>query len=94
MRQLILSDLAVEQLKDVPAKTGSQIFVALERLRSFPESAPRLSAKGYEGYRQLIVQRYRVVYRYITEDDTVRIYCILHVHRQLPSSEFLTYQIF
>jgi plasmid stabilization system protein ParE len=94
MSHLLLSDLATEQISQLPAKAGGQIFAALERLRVFPQSSPHLTIEGYDAYRQLVVRSYRVIYRYLAEDDEVRIYCILHTHRQLPSSEFLTHQIF
>ena len=94
MSHILLSDLAVDQLKEMPPHIGRQLLDAVERLRTFPESAPRLSLEGYEAYRQLVIRPYRTIYRYIAEEDQVRIYCILHVRRRLPSPEFLTYQIF
>lgn len=94
MSQILLSDLAVDQLKEMPPHIGRQMLDAMERLRTFPESAPRLSLERYEAYRQLIIRPYRAIYRYIAEEDQVRVYCILHMRRRLPSPEFLTYQIF
>jgi plasmid stabilization system protein ParE len=94
MSQILLSDLAVEQLKDLSPQAGQQLLSALERLRTFPESAPRLSLEGYEDYRQLIMRPYRAIYRYLPDNEEVRVYCILHMRRGLPPSEFLIYQIF
>lgn len=94
MSQLLLSDLAVAQLSEMPPQIGRQLLQQLQRLRTFPLSAPRLQFEGYEAYRQLIVSSYRAVYRYMEETDEVRVYCILHMRRRLPSPEFLTYQIF
>ena len=94
MSHILLSDLAVEQLKNMPPQIGQQMLQAMERLRIFPRSASHISQEGYELYRHLIVRRFRAVYRYFEETDEVRIYCILPLRRRLPSSEFLTHQIF
>jgi plasmid stabilization system protein ParE len=75
-------------------QVGRRMLAALQRLRLFPESAPRLQLEGYTGYRRLVVRPYQAIYRYLPEEDEVRIYCILHVHRRLPASEFLQHQIF
>jgi plasmid stabilization system protein ParE len=48
----------------------------------------------YQPYRQLIVQAYRAVYRYDEQEDIVRVYCIVHTRRRLPTVEFLTHQQF
>jgi plasmid stabilization system protein ParE len=94
MSQVLLSDLAFEQLQEISADPGERLLNAIERLRSFPQSAPRLTLEGYEAYRQLTVQPYRVIYKYLPEEDQVRIYCIIQLRRKLPDSEFLRYQIF
>jgi plasmid stabilization system protein ParE len=94
MSHILLSDLAVDQLKNMSPQIGQQMLEAMERLRTFPRSAPPLHQDGYELYRQLIVRRFRAVYRYFEQEDEVRIYCILPVRRRLPSSDFLTHQIF
>jgi len=94
MSHILLSDLAVDQLKNLSPQIGQQMLETMERLRTFPRSAPQLRQDGYELYRQLLVRRFRAVYRYFEEEDEVRIYCILPVRRRLPSSEFLTHQIF
>lgn len=94
MNNVLLSDLAVEQLKEIPPELGHQMLDALQRLRLFPESAPRLSWEGYGVYRQVVVRPYRAIYRFLEEESEVRIYCILHTRRSLPSPEFLRYQTF
>ena len=94
MTQILLSDLAVEQLHDMPPPIGQAMLDALQRLRIFPQSAPTISLEGYELYRQLIVRSYRAIYHYTEEENEVRIYCILHARRHLPASEFLRHQVF
>lgn len=56
MSQVLLSDLALEQLEELSADPGKRILNAMERLRSFPQSAPRLTLQGYEAYHQLTVR--------------------------------------
>lgn len=94
MIEILLSDLAVGQLKEMPANNGRQLLDTLQRLRVFPESAPRLMVEGYESYRQVMIRPYRAIYRYLAEKEQIRVYCILHTRRRLPSSEFLDFQIF
>lgn len=94
MIEILLSDLAVSQLKEMPAILGRQLLDTLQRLRVFPESAPQLTVDGYEAYRQLIIRPYRAIYRYIPEAEQIRVYCILHTRRRLPDVEFLDYQAF
>jgi plasmid stabilization system protein ParE len=91
---LLLSDLAVEQLREIPPPIGRRLLEAIQRLRVFPESAPNVLLEGYEGYRQLVIRPYRVVYRYLPQEEQVRIYAVLHLRRAFPPSEFLKHQIF
>jgi plasmid stabilization system protein ParE len=53
-----------------------------------------LLVEGYEDYRQLIVRGYRAIYRYLPDENQVRVYCILHPRRRLPAIEFLLHQTF
>lgn len=94
MPQILLSDLAVEQLTALPAAVGRPLLDSLQRLRLFPHSAPLLMLEGYDDYRQLIVQSHRAIYQYDETKDIVCIYCILHTRRRLPSVEFLIHQQF
>ncbi|MBE2223402.1 MAG: type II toxin-antitoxin system RelE/ParE family toxin [Anaerolineae bacterium] len=94
MTDIVLSDLAVAQLKEMPPPVGRAMIEALQRLRTFPQSAPAISLEGYETYRQLNVRSFRAVYRFTEEDNLVRVYCILHARRRLPASEFLRHQVF
>ncbi|GIK57398.1 MAG: type II toxin-antitoxin system RelE/ParE family toxin [Chloroflexi bacterium] len=94
MIQILLSDLAVEQLSEMPPKAGRKMLDAMRQLRTFPHSAPPVVLENYESYRQLIARPYRAIYRYLEETQEIRVYCILHVRRALPAPEFLTHQIF
>jgi plasmid stabilization system protein ParE len=94
MIEILLSDLAVDQLKEMPANAGRQMLDTLQRLRAFPESAPPVLVEGYEAYRQIVIRPFRAIYHYLPEKEEVRVYCILHTRRRLPPSEFLEHQIF
>ena len=61
MNDGLLSDLAVAQLKELPPEAGRKLLDALQRLRLFPESAPRLNWEGYEAYRQVVIRPYRAL---------------------------------
>ena len=63
MTEILLSDLAANQLKEMPANAGRQLLDTLQRLRLFPESAPHLVIEGYEDYRQVVIRPYRAIYR-------------------------------
>ena len=94
MSQILLSDLAVDQMREIAPGTGRQLLQAMQRLRTFFESAPYLLLPGYEAYRQLVVRPYRVVYRYFPDEELVRVYCVLHLRRNMPPAEFLHHQVF
>lgn len=89
------SRLARDQLRDLPERPRRELLQAVRRqLTVFPRSAPELPGERYAGFRQLIRGGYRLIYRYDEEQDEIRVYCVLHVRRQLPPAEFLRYQAF
>ena len=92
--EVLLSQLAADQLADLSPSLGRSMGRSLLLLGNFPESGSPVSQDGYELYRQLLVSQFRAIYRYFPEEHEVRVYCILHTRRTLPPSEFLTYQQF
>lgn len=92
--EVLVSRLALAQLSALTATVGRVIVQAIMRLADFPESAPLVGQRDYEHFRQLIIRDYRVLYRYFSDEQQVRVYCVLHVKRRLPPSEFLIYQRF
>lgn len=89
-----LSALTIEQLEELPRKKRQLILRQVKRLQIFPESAPIVPDENYFLFRQLTVNNYRVIYRYFMDEYEVRVYCIIHQRRRLPSTEFLTHQQF
>jgi plasmid stabilization system protein ParE len=92
--EVLLSELAAEQLAALAQTVGRPLIDALARLIAFPESGPRLRLEGYEAYRQVVVKNHRAIYRYFPEENRVRVYCILHTRRRLPPIDILTYELF
>lgn len=94
--QVRFSLLARDQLREIPEGARLELIQAVRRQPSaFPESAPELTEEGYSGFRQLVRGGYRLIYRYHqAEHDEIRVYCVLHVRRRLPPSDFLRYQAF
>ncbi|MEM9777331.1 MAG: type II toxin-antitoxin system RelE/ParE family toxin, partial [Chloroflexota bacterium] len=66
----------------------------LDRLRTFPLSAPKVTEEGYEGFHQLIVSTYRIIYKFDQDEDLIKIYIVIDVRRQLPDPEYLRFQLF
>ncbi|HZU76411.1 MAG TPA: type II toxin-antitoxin system RelE/ParE family toxin [Dehalococcoidia bacterium] len=64
------------------ASFAGRVGVAVERLERFPESGRVVPEFGRPEIRELIVQRYRVIYRLIA--DRVEILTIVHGARRLP----------
>jgi len=54
------------------------------RLRDFPESGRILPESPSGRYREVIENPYRIVYRYLCEQDTVEVLMVVHGSRQLP----------
>ena len=88
---VLVSRTAEQQIHELPESAGRAVLDALARLIAFPESAPQVDAQDYEAYRQIIIRRYRAIYRYYPERNEVRVYCIIHTRRRLPSAEVLSY---
>jgi mRNA-degrading endonuclease RelE of RelBE toxin-antitoxin system len=91
---IIWSELAVAQMERMPARAGKALLEAVGHLKFFPEIAPPVRQEGYEAYRELNQAGYRLVYCYFAEENLVRIYCVQHQRRLLPSVEYIEYQRF
>ncbi|MGH7822274.1 MAG: type II toxin-antitoxin system RelE family toxin [Candidatus Binatia bacterium] len=82
-RKVELLPRAARELSALPMSIQDQILGKLEMLREFPEmGAPMLDA--FEGYRSLLAarNRYRVVYR-VVSDDLVEVAYVRHGARQV-----------
>lgn len=93
--QVRFSLLVRDQLHEIPKAPRRELIQAVRRqFSTLPESAPELAEEGYAGFRQLIRGGYRLIYRYQADHDEIQVYCVLHVRRRLPPSDFLRYQAF
>ena len=71
--------------RDSPSAASAlveRVIAGSERLASFPASGRVVPELPDLGYREIIVQSYRVIYRYT--QDTVRITAVVHGRRLLP----------
>jgi len=67
-------------------RTGRQVRAAASRLKSFPESGRFVPEFPGEGFREVIVGQYRVIYRYLVDEDLVAVMAVSHGARPLSST--------
>ena len=91
---VLLSELAAQQLEELPVAVGRPLLAAVAKLITFPELGTQLRLEGYESYRQVIVKNYRAIYKFFPDEQRIRVYCILHTRRQYPPLFMLSDQFF
>lgn len=64
---------------------GEKVVLATRRLRDFPESGRRIPEADDDNLREIIVQGYRVMYRF--EADAVLILAVMHGSRDLSKPD-------
>ena len=80
MARLFWTRLAIADLDSIPHAVAERILAQVELLADFPSMGPAMDGP-FEGFRQLVVGGYRIIYQ-VAEDD-VRIAYIRHSARQL-----------
>ncbi len=99
MAELIWGDVALldlESIYDFIARDSHQyarhqverIQQTALRLRQFPESGRHVPEFPHLPYREIIIDNYRVIYRYRADSETVLIVTVVH-GRRLLSEETL-----
>jgi toxin ParE1/3/4 len=97
MAKLIWSENAITDLeniydfiaKDSPFYAKAQvdkIVNSVERLSLFPESGRQIPGFSYFPHREVIVGNYRVIYRFDSNSDEVKMITVLHGSRLLRES--------
>ncbi len=97
MAGLIWGDVAVSDLEgiyDYIARDSHQyarhqierIHQSTERLRQFPESGRTVPEFPHLPHREIIVDNYRVIYRYAADSDRVFVIAVVHGRRLLAES--------
>ncbi len=64
---------------------GEKIVLATRRLGNFPESGRKIPEADNENLREIILQGYRIMYRF--EADTVLILAVMHSRRDMNIPE-------
>ncbi len=101
MAHLIWSERAVTDIEDIyeyiakDSPTYAQyqtehIVTAVERLEQFPESGRHLPEFPHLPHREVIVGRYRVIYRYETQHKDVYLVTVVHGSCLLHAADILS----
>lgn len=80
MARILWTEQADSDLATIPDVTRAMIIAKVDLLTDFPAMGPAMDG-AYEGFRQLVVDRYRVVYQ--LAGDEVRIAYVRHGARPL-----------
>jgi len=100
MAELIWSDYALTELESIfdyialdsrryAQYTIQNIFKATEILETFPESGRHLPEFSGLPYRELLLGNYRIIYRYQTEEDSVKVVTVVHGSRLLKETHLI-----
>jgi addiction module RelE/StbE family toxin len=76
--KVLLTDIALKNLEPLPSKQITKILDKIELLESFPEMGTSIQKQKWQGYRQLIVDWYRVVYKINETKKLITIHLIQH----------------
>jgi addiction module RelE/StbE family toxin len=98
MAKLVWSERAATDIEDIydyiakDSPTYAQyqtehIVTAVERLEQFPESGRHLPEFPHLPHREVIVGRYRVIYRYEPQREAVYLVTVVHGSRLLQSPD-------
>ena len=94
MVQIEWSEEAEEDLDDILSyfsKSSSQfansfferVQEAVENIQQFPQMGRRVPESKNQRDRELLIQKYRLIYRFLEEDDKILIMMIIHGSRIL-----------
>jgi plasmid stabilization system protein ParE len=78
--RLLWTRLAIADLDSIPRPVEDRVVAQVELLAEFPSMGASMDGP-FEGFRQLVVGRYRLIYQ--VAGDEVRIAYIRHSARQL-----------
>ncbi len=93
--QVRFSRLAHEQLREIPLGSRRALLKAIRvQLTVFPDSGQPLDETVGPGYRQVLRGGYRLIYRYLADEDELRFYYIGSARRLLPPEDLLRHQAF
>ena len=87
--QVLWTAQALAQLEKVPSAVGRRIVERAKDLACFPAMGSPLPFEGLEGYRQLVIASYRIIYEHQVESRKVYILYIQHSRMRLPAARQL-----
>src|SRR2546421_11865620 len=88
MADVIWTSPAFRVLEGLPQEIAFGIVRSTDRLRHFPEMGPAITS--LPNYRQLIYRRrYRVIYRYEENENSVFLVNVQNCRQKLPSTRRL-----
>ncbi len=94
MAKLIWGDAAISDLESIydyiardsheyARHQAERIYQSAERLIQFPESGRHIPEFPHLPHREIIIDNYRVIYRYSGDTETVLIVTVVHGRRML-----------
>ena len=91
MTEIIWTSPAFLVLENLPQATAFGIVRRVEHLRTFPEMGPVIiRPRKLSKYRQLIFKReYRVIYRFDSDENCVRIVNLQNCRQKSPNADTL-----
>ena len=81
MAEILWTETARGTLRRLPAKVRTRVLSRVEQLAMFPYLGPQMKRR-WAAYRQLLVDKYRIVYQVNAEGDNVIIVYIRHQRRK------------
>ncbi|MFW5862660.1 MAG: type II toxin-antitoxin system RelE family toxin [Spirochaetota bacterium] len=76
--KVLITDIALGNLESFPSNHINRILNSIELLESFPEMGTKILKTEWQGYRQLIVDWYRIMYKIDDTNKIVFIHFIKH----------------
>lgn len=82
MAEILWTETARSTLRRLPAKVRGRVLARIEQLAAFPYLGPQMKRR-WANYRQLLADKYRIVYQASAEGDSVIIVYIRHQRRKM-----------
>ena len=99
MAKIVIIPQAISDMDDIgeyvsrdslrqAANVLSKILQTIQRLEQFPEIGAFIPEIKTRRYREIHVFNYRIIYRFLTKTNEVRVVAVVHAARQLSTKFF------